>query len=95
MARVPLAFCFLCSFPFGFFHCLASLSLVISLVRLFPLLHHFGERVAATETDLQGGTAHYFFPFPVCRHSLDRLNTSMIKQKKNQTLTSVVPYKLT
>jgi len=52
VARVPLAFCFLCSFPFVLFHCLASLSLVISLVRLFPLLHYFGERVAATEPDL-------------------------------------------
>ena len=52
MARVPLAFCFPCSFPFVLFHCLASLSLVISLVCLFPLLHYFGERVAATEPDL-------------------------------------------
>ena len=57
MARVPLAFCFLCSVPFVFFHCLASLSLVISLVRLFRLLHYFGERVAATEPDFRGGTA--------------------------------------
>ena len=54
VTRVPLAFCFLCSFPFVFFHCLASLSFVISLVRLFPLLHYFGERVAA---ELRGGTA--------------------------------------
>jgi len=36
VARMPLAFCFLCPFPFVFFHCLTSLSLVISLVRLFP-----------------------------------------------------------
>jgi len=49
VARVPLPFSFLCFFPLVFFHCLASLSLVISLVRLFPLLHYFGERVAATE----------------------------------------------
>ena len=79
MTRVPLAFCFLCSFPFVFFHYLASLSLVISLARLFPLLHYFGERVAATEPRQEMEKI-------VCRHSLDRLNTSMIKQKKNQLI---------
>jgi len=55
VARMPLVFCFLCSFPYVFSHCLASLSLVISLVRLFhcyiilvngllPLSPTFGER---------------------------------------------------
>ena len=78
MTRVPLALCFLCSFPFIIFHCLASLSLVISLVRLFPLLHYFDERVAATEPDLRRQETEKI----VCRHSLDRLNASMIKQKR-------------
>ena len=40
VTRVPLVFCLLCSFPFVFFDCLVSLSLVISLLRLFPLLHY-------------------------------------------------------
>ena len=57
MTRVPRAFCFLCSFPFVIFHCLASLSLVISFGRLFPVLHYLGEWVAATEPDLRGRTA--------------------------------------
>src|SRR5258705_4050183 len=34
-----------------------GLSLVISMVRLFPLLHYSGERVAATEPGCRGGTA--------------------------------------
>jgi len=81
VTSVPLAFCFLCSFPFVFFHCLASHSLVISLVRSFPcyiilvngllpLSPTFGE-------GRQTGNGKI-----VCRHSLDRLNASMIKQKK-------------
>jgi len=57
VTRVPLTSRFLCSSPSVPLHCLAQLSLVISLVRLFPLLHYFGERVAATEPDLRGGTA--------------------------------------
>jgi len=57
VTRVPRLSVSFVPFPFVFFHCLASLSLVISLVRLFPLLHYFGERVAATEPDLRGGTA--------------------------------------
>jgi len=44
-------------FSLVIFHCLALLYLVISLVRLFPLLHYFSERVAATEPDLRRGTA--------------------------------------
>ena len=44
--RAPLAFCLLCFAFLGHF-----------LSALISLLHYFGERVAATEPDLRGGTA--------------------------------------